>query len=398
MSNVPKSIIEQLKRIQNEFLWNGSNPKIKYNTLSLDFKNGGLKNVDVDKKIISLRCSWVRKMYDNTCHDWKIIPSFLVKKYLGENFQFHSNLHFRNSMIQNIPSFYKEILKDWKQFFSSFTAIPSCILSQHLWYNRFIKVDNLGICFSKFAARNVNNVIDLFASNGKVKTWRLLKNEFDLSNDMYFQWMQIINAIPKQWKEKLLENASGNPINIVFKEHHIIKNSRIVSLNKLISKEIYNYLITEKFDKPTSQKYFENLFNDQNLKWELIYTLPRKITKDSYTRNFQYKILNNILYLNKKLYLFGKVETPLCSYCMLYDESIIHLFWNCVYVKNLWQQLQLYFNDDFKLPDLTLQTAIFGFWNSKDYDNEIFQLINHLLLIFKINIYKARDKKSYRIK
>ena len=216
-----------------------------------------------------------------------------------------------------------------------------------------------------------------------------MKNEFDLSNDIYFQWMQIINAIPKQWKEKLLEQTSGNPNNIVFKEHHIIKNSRIVSLNKLISKEIYNYLITEKFDKPTSQKYFENLFNDQNLKWELIYTLPRKITKDSYTRNFQYKILNNILYLNKKLYLFGKAETPLCSYCMLYDESIIHLFWICVYVKNLWQQLQLYFNDDFKLPDLTLQTAIFGFWDSKDYDNEIFQLINHLLLIFKINIYKA---------
>ena len=302
------------------------NPKIKHNTLSFDFKNGGLKNVDVDKKIISLRCSWVRKMYDNTCHDWKIIPSFLIKKYLGENFQFHSNLHFRNSMILNIPSFYKEILKDWRQFFSSFTVIPSCILSQHLWYNRFIKVDNLGICFSKFAARNVNNVIDLFASNGKIKTWSLLKNEFDLSNDMYFQWMQIINAIPKQWKEKLLEQTSGNPNNIVFKEHHIIKNSRIVSLNKLISKEIYNYLITEKFDKPTSHKYFENLFNDQNIKWELINTLPRKITKDSYTRNFQYQILTNILYLNKKLYLFGKVETPLCSYRMLYDESTIHLF------------------------------------------------------------------------
>ena len=122
--------------------------------------------------------------------------------------------------------------------------------------------------------------------------------------------------------------------------------------------------------------------------------MPRKITKDSYTRNFQYKILNNILYLNKKLYLFGKVETPLCSYCMLYDESIIHLFWNCLYVKNLWQQLQLYFNDDFNLPDLTLQTAIFGFWNYKDYDNEMLLLINHLLLIFKINIYQDREKNA----
>ena len=50
---------------------------------------------------------------------------------------------------------------------------------------------------------------------------------------------------------------------------------------------------------PTSQNYYNIKFNDHNLDWKSIYLLPRKVTLDSHTRIFQYKILNNILYLMK---------------------------------------------------------------------------------------------------
>ena len=46
---------------------------------------------------------------------------------------------------------------------------------------------------------------------------------------------------------------------------------------------------------PTSQNYYNIKFNDHNLDWKSIYLLPRKVTLDSHTRIFQYKILNNIL-------------------------------------------------------------------------------------------------------
>ena len=45
-----------------------------------NFKHGGLKNVNIQKKIISLQCSLVRRLYDDSFHEWKLIPLKLIKK------------------------------------------------------------------------------------------------------------------------------------------------------------------------------------------------------------------------------------------------------------------------------------------------------------------------------
>ena len=47
------------------------------------------------------------------------------------------------------------------------------------------------------------------------------------------------------------------------------------------------------------------------------------VTIDTKLRIFQYKILNNILCVNKMLFKFRKVESPLCSFCKAEDETYI---------------------------------------------------------------------------
>ena len=47
---------------------------------------------------------------------------------------------------------------------------------------------------------------------------------------------------------------------------------------------------------------------------------------DTATRMFQYKILNNILYLNKLLFKFKKVSTSSCSFCKLVKETNLNIF------------------------------------------------------------------------
>ena len=87
VTNVPTEIINELNKIQKEFIWNGNNPKIKHSTLCNKYENGGLKNVDILSKVISLQCSWIKRLYDNSSHPWKIIPSYLIDTYLGKNFK-----------------------------------------------------------------------------------------------------------------------------------------------------------------------------------------------------------------------------------------------------------------------------------------------------------------------
>ena len=125
-----------LKKYRRPFY--DSSPKIKQESLCNDYKGGGLKNTDILNKIISLQCSWIRRLYDNSFHEWTLIPLFLIKKSFG-GFFFHSNLFFKRKKIKFFPSFYKEIVLCWKKYLTRKPEISSCILSQCLWCNNNIQ-------------------------------------------------------------------------------------------------------------------------------------------------------------------------------------------------------------------------------------------------------------------
>ena len=74
VKTIPNSIIQEFNKIQNEFIWKACNPKIKHDTLCKNLENGGLKNVDIMYKLASLQCSWIKRLYDNSSHNWKVIP------------------------------------------------------------------------------------------------------------------------------------------------------------------------------------------------------------------------------------------------------------------------------------------------------------------------------------
>ena len=86
----------------------------------------------------------------------------------------------------------------------------------------------------------------------------------------------------------------------------------------------------------------------------------------------------------------------LCSFCNLYDETPYHIFLKCDWVKCLWSDLVQFFQNNLILPNVTSQTVIFGFLDSTSNDS-IFEinkcLGNHILLIFKLYVYKSREKK-----
>ena len=67
-----------------------------------------------------------------------------------------------------------------------------------------------------------------------------------------------------------------------------------------------------------------------------------------------------MLYLKKKLYLFNKTTSPLCSFWKIRIDTVPHFFSECPRVKQLFFKLKTLFITDFSLPE---QTANFGFQN-----------------------------------
>ena len=40
------------------------------------------------------------------------------------------------------------------------------------------------------------------------------------------------------------------------------------------------------------------------------------------------------------LFRFGKIDSPLCSFCKMIEETPLHLFYKCIKTKLLWDQLK----------------------------------------------------------
>ena len=131
----------------------------------------------------------------------------------------------------------------------------------------------------KMSRKVINYVGQLFKCDGKPNLWEGLKNEFNLQSQLQFIYNQIILSIPKSWKDALIADLE-NIKNLVFQDHHLIKNHQIYCLNKLNSKEIYSILIESGNSKPSSQLYYKNVSHNSNLDWKTIYVLPRIVTKD----------------------------------------------------------------------------------------------------------------------
>ena len=190
----------------------------------------------------------------------------------------------------------------------------------------------------------------------------------------------------KSRKDAILKDK-GNAKNLVNFDHHIVRKSQIYSLNKLASKELYLILVDANTVKSTAQDYFENHFESSDFNWKKIYFRIGNTTLDTKARMFQYRNLRNTLYVNKMLFKFRKVISLRCGCCILHEETIMHIFYDCLIVKRIWDQLKPILSNNINFPISTPQSAIFGFW---DLDTNEHLILNHLLLIFKIYIYDAR--------
>ena len=231
-------------------------------------------------------------------------------------------------------------------------------------------------------------VADFFDTNGNLLPWNIFKNAHKIENKYYFNWIKMVDVIPRHWKETI---TSDQGISRIFCEFvpHLIVNAKLFPMNKLSSKELYNIFLKTKVKPPTSQKSLLSLFGVNNLPWKKIYTLPRLTSIDSYSRMFQYKCLHNILYLNKVLYRIGFADSPLCSYCKQDNETIQHLFLECTVSKSLWNDIITFFSDTLDIPNLNLQSAVLGYFDSRKDS----PALNNILLIFKLCLYRFRDKK-----
>ena len=111
-----------------------------------------------------------------------------------------------------------------------------------------------------------------------------------------------------------------------------------VCLDKAILKNIYKEVRSKVEIIPTAQLKYLEKYNYQ-LDWKEIYRIPFRVTVDSRSLKFQFKVLHRNLATNKFLHKIGLVPSFLCTFCERESESIEHLLIECDYSNNFWQDL-----------------------------------------------------------
>ena len=114
-----------------------------------------------------------------------------------------------------------------------------------------------------------------------------LKNDMNLREKTIYMKILIfigcnsiptIYSIPEKWKF-LVKKSHENAANLITYSHHLIKDSRVKTLDKLRSTEIYFILILKIENKPSCNINFKNVFfNDSDTDWAAIHILPRLVT------------------------------------------------------------------------------------------------------------------------
>ena len=137
-------------KIQKNFIWQGKKAKTTHSNLCNGYENGGFKNVDLRNKITSIQCSWVKRLFEDDFHDWKVIPLFLIGRHLSKNFKFHNNIDMSNDILSKFPPFYQDIFIKWRNNFTSKSSLSSVDLSEVIWFHSNIKVDSKPVHFSFF--------------------------------------------------------------------------------------------------------------------------------------------------------------------------------------------------------------------------------------------------------
>ena len=381
---VHMDFIHLVENLTKDFVWNGKKPKIKHNTLIGDYSSGGLKFPDFQSTLKANQIRWAIRLIISSQNKTQIhvIPSEYCQPIGG--FQ-HINANFDQDRIpENTPYFYKSILKAWAEISDQKVNDPTTVCRQYLWNNKHIKIGQKSIFYKEFSNCNINKVENLYDRNYDL-TWAYVKSK-GLKDKDYIKWAGIISAIPSSWKALVKGNKNGLKKDKDTKIYLDFMNKKL-DLEKVKTNMIYQCLIDKKFRIPSSQQNIEKRINQENpLDWTKIYSRIYLTSIDTYSRYFQYKILNNILYLNRDLHRFKILGHSSCSFCSLYPETIDHIFVECIESKNFYFDIRNWLlKFDIFLPECNKLNIILGVDDT---------MLNYILLLYKMCLYKAREKRK----
>jgi exonuclease III len=389
--HTPDIVIEQVKKLILDFMWDGKPSKIAYNVIIQDISLGGLKLTDFESKVKSLKACWVKRFLDTSTSRWKAAPckfydTSSVEMFFKEN---HGNYKISPKFYEDVHNFWSEIRTINKSNLSK-----NIIKSQIIWKNRYITSgikpkNKKTLHWKEWIKNGILTIDDILKDDNKFMSEFEIQKIFNIKCT-YLDIYQIRGCIPSEWKNVITKSNEQNKKDNVIEKDIFICNS-MYCVDTICTKPIYEYFTRQKAKEPTCIKKWTEMYpgfkTAVNDIWENIFRISFKITRETKLQTFQYKIIHRLIACRKKLFDWKIVDHPTCLFCSELDD-LRHFFLLCVKTDQFWNSFFAWWNNlgDIEISpefDCLEENILFGF----QIEGEVFSVLNYCILLAKHHIY-----------
>ena len=203
------------------------------------------------------------------------------------------------------------MLQWWSEFRSKFST-DSKAFNSIIWNNCNIRIDGELICYHNYMNAGEIFISDLIYSRNNVESFNIAKDK-GLTGSNYLTWAVVRCSVPKYLRN----------LNV---DRNVLNTLELKCGNK-------------DFD-PLSSKSFYKIMSDFNLSEEdtrKAFVLAKSVALETFVQCFQFKILNDILFLNlTRLAKIGRIQSDLCTFCQTSRETLVHFFYQCSFSTEFW--------------------------------------------------------------
>ena len=389
---MPDEIVKSLKTICYNYLWGGKRDKIKRTTITANRDDGGLKMIDIDAYITSLKASWVPKIL-NIQGVWKNVFEHYVKQLGFQQSAYIFKMNFKSiesmQMLSKLPRFYIDVLTAYNKSkeLPAFNMIDSYnLITQPIWGNLYFQ-NNMGcLYFKAWVKSNILYIKDLINADGTIKNENeicgMISDKRSVIQEMFIVKNYVINKI----KNKDISNAKYVKIR---NETKLLYKNKYHRVNQKKSKFFYDCLKNKTTSRGNMETIWARLFGFDNSAsvWNKIYKQKVISLGLAKLEEFNYKVLHNILPCGKVLSKWLQNCSEKCKHCGTI-ETTEHMLFHCKYIINVWKII----SDVIKV-NVKWKNIVCGMPSSENSKN--LRFINLVITIVSYSIFKSSNKSRW---
>ena len=380
-----KEFIKKLESLIFNYLWDGKPDKVKREIITNDYVHGGLKMLNLNTFISSLKITWVRRLIKCNGSQW--VPLFeytvcSISKLINFGVKY-----FQDLLKKITNTFWKDVIIDWIKLLNSQTIHSNeDIMKSPIWYNHLIS--NYPLYIRNWDKVGIKFVSDIVDKNGNVLSIENLNHKYNTEFQI-FDYIRVKGLV----KKFIETRKSGDAFEIDLP--YIPQNLLTICKSSKGTRDIYKTLRSKVENNPIKLKWDTKLgLTIEENEWKQIFKNCFYSVYDNFLIWFQYRLIYRILGTNQLLNQINISPTATCRLCGKDNETIMHLFIKCEKSREFWKNIEIWItsktNQNINIYyDNNPKIILFGY---SDHFSQ--KSINSLLIAAKLYIFQCATKNK----